>query len=195
MEETACFTIRDTARSFPIFMHAEIVTVIIYLTCILKTQYMCTMAFSHSRLASVSIGTNNRFRCNLGIVEHSVCSYFIRKVTKNSIYNGVACGNHLRQCHIRSCANPLVVKCLSCKWRTFHPTNIQNSNDFKEQKMCIKGRATPWVYSIQLTMRPVRATICGTIELPLQGRMGCVYPLPRALPWAMEILGFQPAFV
>ena len=25
--------------------------------------------------------------------------------------------------------------------------------------------------------------------------MGCIYPLPRALPWAMEILGFQPAFV
>ena len=29
-------------------------------------------------------------------------------------------------------------------------------------------RATLWVYSIQLTTRPVRATICGTIELPLQ---------------------------
>lgn len=77
-------------------MHAEIVTVIIYLTCILKTEYMCAMAFSHSRLASVRIGTNNRFHCNLGIVEHSVCSNFIRKVTKNSIYDGVACGNHLR---------------------------------------------------------------------------------------------------
>ncbi|MGM9729550.1 MAG: hypothetical protein ACI3YV_06245, partial [Prevotella sp.] len=44
MEETACLTIRYTAWSFLLFMHAEIVTVIIYLTCILKTEYMCAMA-------------------------------------------------------------------------------------------------------------------------------------------------------
>ena len=45
---------------------------------------------------------------------------------------------------ISSCANPLVVKCQTRKWGTFHLTNIQNSNDFKERKMCIKGRAAPW---------------------------------------------------
>ena len=31
--------------------------------------------------------------------------------------------------------------------------------------------------------------------LPLQGEGGCgVYSLPRALPWAMWLLGFQPVF-
>ena len=98
------------------------------------------------------------------------------------------------------------------------------------------------------TMRPVRATLCGTIELPLQGAWVVFirYPgrcpglwrywafsphlygykvfsdnapckgnfkiplflqlplqgawvvfilIPRAMPWAVEILGFQPAFV
>ena len=31
--------------------------------------------------------------------------------------------------------------------------------------------------------------------LPLQGEGGCgVYSLPRALPWAMRLLGFQPVF-
>ena len=38
-----------------------------------------------------------------------------------------------------------------------------------ESPISLQPRATPWVYSIQLTTRPVRATICGTIELPLQG--------------------------
>ena len=32
-------------------------------------------------------------------------------------------------------------------------------------------------------------------RVALTGRMGCGYPLPRALPWAVETLGFQPAFV
>ncbi|WP_295367097.1 hypothetical protein, partial [uncultured Prevotella sp.] len=47
-----------------------------------------------------------------------------------------------------------VVKCQTRKWGTFHLTNIQNSNDFKEQKMCIKGRALPWAMeSIGLSAR------------------------------------------
>ena len=62
-----------------------------------------------------------------------------------------------------------------------------------ESPISPQPRATPWVYSIQLTTRPVRATICGTIELPLAGRWIHKTLSPRALPWAMEILGFQPA--
>ncbi len=50
-----------------------------------------------------------------------------------------------------------IVKCQTRKWGTFHLTNIQNSNDFKEQKMCIKGRAAPWVKRHTRTIRPVRA--------------------------------------
>ena len=47
------------------------------------------------------------------------------------------------------------------------------------------------------TMRPVRATLtfhCFFI-VALTGRVGrfCIR-LPRAMPWAMEILGFQPVF-
>ena len=47
------------------------------------------------------------------------------------------------------------------------------------------------------TMRPVRATLtfhCFFI-VALAGRVGrfCIR-LPRAMPWAMEILGFQPVF-
>ena len=50
-----------------------------------------------------------------------------------------------------------------------------------ESPISPQPRATPWVYSIQLTTRPVRATICGTIELPLQGALFGLYPFTQGV--------------
>ena len=44
-------------------------------------------------------------------------------------------------------------------------------------------------------MRPVRASLTFHcfLQLPLQGALVVCIRLPRAVPWAVEILGFQPA--
>ena len=55
-------------------------------------------------------------------------------------------------------------------------------------------RATPWV-STHKHLRPVRAKVWANgwlLLLPLQG-VGNRDMVPRALPWAMNLLGFQPA--
>ncbi|WP_440432696.1 hypothetical protein, partial [Prevotella sp.] len=52
----------------------------------------------------------------------------------------------------------------------------QNSNDFKEQKMCIKGRATPWGNNPPKTMRPVRAKALIINAFALTGRSAFIYP-------------------
>ena len=55
-------------------------------------------------------------------------------------------------------------------------------------------RATPWV-SMHKRLRPVRAKVWANdlfLLLPLQGE-GIGDMVPRALPWATDLLGFQPA--
>ena len=55
-------------------------------------------------------------------------------------------------------------------------------------------RATPWV-SVYKRLRPVRAKVWANgwlLLLPLQG-VGNGNMVPRALPWATNLLGFQPA--
>ena len=55
-------------------------------------------------------------------------------------------------------------------------------------------RATPWV-SMHKRLRPVRAKVWANgrlLLLPLQG-VGNGDMVPRALPWATDLLGFQPA--
>ena len=63
-----------------------------------------------------------------------------------------------------------------------------------ESPISPQPRATPWVYSIHLTTRPVRATLTFHcfLQLPLQGALVICIRLPRAMPWAMKTLGFQP---
>ncbi|WP_337795506.1 hypothetical protein, partial [Prevotella sp.] len=63
------------------------------------------------------------------------------------------------------------------------------SNDFKEQKMCIKGRAAPWAYGLIKAKRPARAKALIINAFALTGRIVIWDILPRALPWAM---GFCP---
>ena len=53
--------------------------------------------------------------------------------------------------------------------------------------------ATPWV-SAHKRLRPVRAKVWANgwlLLLPFQG-VGSLFTLPRALPWAWNLLGFQP---
>ena len=47
------------------------------------------------------------------------------------------------------------------------------------------------------TMRPVRATLIFHyfLQLPLQGALIVCTRLPRALPWAMEVIGLSARFV
>ena len=55
-------------------------------------------------------------------------------------------------------------------------------------------RATPWV-SVYKRLRPVRAKVWANgwlLLLPLQG-VGNGDMVPRATPWALDLLGFQPA--
>ena len=55
-------------------------------------------------------------------------------------------------------------------------------------------RATPWV-SVHKRLRPVRAKVWANgwlLLLPLQG-VGNGDMVPRALPCALDLLGFQPA--
>ena len=56
-----------------------------------------------------------------------------------------------------------------------------------------QGVLTHPLYSIQKSMRPVRATICGSIELPLQGDSFYKSFYPGRCPGLWRILGFQPA--
>ena len=63
-----------------------------------------------------------------------------------------------------------------------------------ERAASSQPRATPWV-SIHKRLRPVRAKVWANgwlLLLPLQG-VGNGDMEPRALPWAGDLLGFQPA--
>ena len=75
--------------------------------------------------------------------------------------------------------------------------NSINSNPRRERPeraASPQPRATPWV-SVYKRLRPVRAKVWANgwlLLLPLQG-VGNGDMVPRALPWAMNLLGFQPA--
>ena len=75
--------------------------------------------------------------------------------------------------------------------------NSINSNPRRERPeraASPEPRATPWV-SVHKHLRPVRAKVWANgwlLLLPLQG-VGNGDMVPRALPWAMNLLGFQPA--
>ena len=75
--------------------------------------------------------------------------------------------------------------------------NSINSNlrrERPERAASPQPRATPWV-SAHKRLRPVRAKVKinrSPILLPLQG-VGHGDMVPRALPWARDLLGFQPA--
>ena len=63
-----------------------------------------------------------------------------------------------------------------------------------ERAASSEPRATPWV-PCSHSLRPVRAKVKASrspILLPLQG-VGVYALIPRALPWAVDLLGFQPA--
>ena len=75
--------------------------------------------------------------------------------------------------------------------------NSINSNPRRERPeraASPEPRATPWV-SAYKRLRPVRAKVWANgwlLLLPLQG-VGNGDMAPRALPWAGDLLGFQPA--
>ena len=75
--------------------------------------------------------------------------------------------------------------------------NSINSNlrrERPERAASSQPRATPWV-SVHKRLRPVRAKVWANgwlLLLPLQG-VGDGDMVPRALPWAPDLLGFQPA--
>ena len=63
-----------------------------------------------------------------------------------------------------------------------------------ERATSSEPRATPWV-SMHKCLRPVRAKVWANgwlLLFPLQG-VGNGNMVPRALPWALDLLGFQPA--
>ena len=63
-----------------------------------------------------------------------------------------------------------------------------------ERAASSQPRATPWVPGYK-ALRPVRAKVWANgwlLLLPLQG-VGNGNMVPRALPWALDLLGFQPA--
>ena len=75
--------------------------------------------------------------------------------------------------------------------------NSINSNPRRERPeraASSQPRAPPWV-SVYKPLRPVRAKVWANgwlLLLPLQG-VGDGDMVPRALPWARNLLGFQPA--
>ena len=75
-----------------------------------------------------------------------------------------------------------------------HDKRTKREKERPERAASSEPRATPWV-SVYKRLRPVRAKVRANgwlLLLPLQG-VGNGDMIPRALPWAMNLLGFQPA--
>ena len=75
-----------------------------------------------------------------------------------------------------------------------HDKRTKREKERPERAASSQPRATPWV-SAHKRLRPVRAKVKANhspILLPLQG-VGNGNMVPRALPWALNLLGFQPA--
>ena len=75
-----------------------------------------------------------------------------------------------------------------------HDKRTKREKGRPERVISSKPRATPWV-SAHKRLRPVRAKVWANgwlLLLPLQG-VGNGDMVPRALPWATDLLGFQPA--
>ena len=75
-----------------------------------------------------------------------------------------------------------------------HDKRTKREKERPERASSPQPRATPWV-SVHKHLRPVRAKVWANgwlLLLPLQG-VGNGDMVPRALPWAGNLLGFQPA--
>ena len=75
-----------------------------------------------------------------------------------------------------------------------HDKRTKREKERPERATSPQPRATPWV-SVYKPLRPVRAKVWANgwlLLLPLQG-VGNGDMVPRALPWALDLLGFQPA--
>ena len=75
-----------------------------------------------------------------------------------------------------------------------HDNRTKREKERPERAVSPQPRATPWV-STYKRLRPVRAKVWANgwlLLLPLQG-VGNGGMVPRALPWATDLLGFQPA--
>ena len=75
-----------------------------------------------------------------------------------------------------------------------HDNRTNREKERPERAVSPQPRATPWV-STYKRLRPVRAKVWANgwlLLLPLQG-VGNGGMVPRALPWATDLLGFQPA--
>ena len=75
-----------------------------------------------------------------------------------------------------------------------HDKRTKREKECPERAASSQPRATPWV-SAYKRLRPVRAKVTpnrSPLLLPLQG-VGNGDMVPRALPWALDLLGFQPA--
>ena len=74
-----------------------------------------------------------------------------------------------------------------------HDKRTKREKERPERATSSQPRATPWV-SAYKRLRPVRAKVWVNgclLLLPLQGA-GTGNTAPRALPWALDLLGFQP---
>ena len=75
-----------------------------------------------------------------------------------------------------------------------HDKRTKRERERPERAAIPQPRATPWVPAYK-RQRPVRAKVWANgwlLLLPLQG-VGNGDMVPRALPWARDLLGFQPA--
>ena len=75
-----------------------------------------------------------------------------------------------------------------------HDKRTKREKERPERAISSKPRATPWV-SAHKRLSPVRAKVWANgwlLLLPLQG-VGNGDMVPRVLPWAPNLLGFQPA--
>ena len=75
-----------------------------------------------------------------------------------------------------------------------HDKRTKREKERPERAASPQPRATPWV-SVYKRLRPVKAKVWANgwlLLLPLQG-VGNGDMVPRALPWATNLLGFQPA--